>query len=245
MDSGRNPISENQTSVEQICDYAVSQGLSVIINLGVKDHTQANNNWFWQQQSLESIKQLWTERWGSKFLGIYYNDEPGGIQLDANWTQFFVNYAQSLNQIDHPATDALYQIYLKMLAAMNNGSMPQNYDLEANFFVQDVIKGDPGLQTLNSAGITTYTSDYGLYWYDYLGGYNVLFAELGWNCSVAEQIALVKGAARLQDKEWGAIITWTYDSVPYLDSGDQIYNQMLSSYRSRSKIHRDFQLSLC
>jgi hypothetical protein len=235
LDSGRNPISENQTSVEQICDYAVSQGLSVIINLGVKDHNQANNNWFWQQQSLESIKQLWTERWGSKFLGIYYNDEPGGIQLDANWTQFFVNYAQSLNQIDQPATAALYQIYLKMLAAMNNGSMPQNYDLEANFFVQDVIKGDPGLQALNSAGITTYTSDYGLYWYDYLGGYNVLFGELGWNCSVAEQIALVKGAARLQDKEWGAMITWTYDSVPYLDSGDQIYNQMLSSYQAGAK----------
>ena len=38
-----------------------------------------------------------------------------------------------------------------------------------------------------------------------------MFAELGWNNSVAEQIALVKGAARLQDKEWGAMITWKYD----------------------------------
>ena len=67
-----------------------------------------------------------------------------------------------------------------------------------------------------------------------------MFAELGWNVSVAEQIALVKGAARLQDKEWGAMITWKYRSPPYLDSGDQIYNQMLMSYRGRSKIHCRF-----
>ena len=40
LDSGRNPISENQTSVEEICDYAVSQGLSVIINIGIKDDLQ-------------------------------------------------------------------------------------------------------------------------------------------------------------------------------------------------------------
>jgi hypothetical protein len=52
---------------------------------------------------------------------------------------------------------------------------------------------------------------------------------------VAEQIALVKGAARLQNKDWGAIITWTYNSTPYLDSGDQIYNQMLTSYEAGAK----------
>jgi len=37
LDSGRNPISRNQSSVEEICDYAVSNGLSVIINLGIND----------------------------------------------------------------------------------------------------------------------------------------------------------------------------------------------------------------
>ncbi len=35
--TGRNPISANQTSVEGICDYAVSNGLSVIVNLGWRD----------------------------------------------------------------------------------------------------------------------------------------------------------------------------------------------------------------
>ena len=88
-----------------------------------------------------------------------------------------------------------------MLDAMYNGSKPQDYDLETNFFIQNVLKEDPGLAALKTVGITTFTSDYGLYWFDYLGGYDVLFAETGWNCSLAQQIALVKGAARLQDKQ--------------------------------------------
>jgi hypothetical protein len=88
---------------------------------------------------------------------------------------------------------------------------------------------------LTYSDITSFTSDYGLYWWDYLGGYNVMFTELGWNASVTEQIALVKGAARLQNKEWGAMITWKYDSAPYLDSGKQIYDQMLMSYQAGAK----------
>jgi hypothetical protein len=79
LDSGRNAISRNQSSVEEICDYAVSKGLSVIINLGINDVLEANQTtWFWQQP-LNSTKQRWTDMWGDKFLGIYYNDEPGGI----------------------------------------------------------------------------------------------------------------------------------------------------------------------
>ena len=74
---------------------------------------------------------------------------------------------------------------------------PDDYDLEADFFMQEVIMGDPGIENLTAANITSFTSDYGLYWWDYMGGYNVMFTELGWNVSVAEQIDLVKGAARL------------------------------------------------
>jgi hypothetical protein len=238
LDSGRNPISKNQSSVEEICDYAVSQGLSIIVNLGIKDVTTPSSwNWFWQQQSLDSIKQNFTQRWGNKFLGIYYNDEPGGLQLDADWWKFYSTYGQNLSQVypPHPAITALIQEYMDLWTAMSNGTFPINYDLESNFFVDNVLKGDPGLQNLTAAGIPAFTSDYGLYWWDYLGGYNTIFAELGWNVSVTEQIALVKGAARMQDKDWGTMITWKYDMPPYLDSGDQIYNQMLTSYEAGAK----------
>ncbi len=238
LDVGRNPISENQTSVEEICDYAAANGLSVIINMGIKDaYAPSTWNWFWQQQSLDAIKQRWTERWGNKFLGVYYNDEPGGIQLDAAWTQFYQMVGENFSQADFPAAKALYDIYLKLLNYMTNGTKPSpdDYNLEADFFIKNVLKEDPGIQNLTAVGIPTFTSDYGLYWWDYLGGYSTMFAELGWNNSVPEQIALVKGAARLQDKEWGAMITWKYDVPPYLDSGDQIYNQMLTSYEAGAK----------
>jgi hypothetical protein len=235
LDAGRNPITQNETSVEEICDYAVANGLSVIINMGIDDRIDPSRYWFWNQ-SLD-VTERWKVMWGDKFLGVYYNDEPGGIQLDGNWSAWFRTYGEYFLQrynSSKVATD-LYQIYLKMLASMDKGTSPQNYNLEANFFVQDVLGTDSGLNALKAARVTTYTSDYGLYWFDYLGGYNVMFTELGWNCSIAEQIALVKGAARMQNKQWGAMITWTYNSAPYLDSGDQMYNQMLTSYEAGAK----------
>ena len=242
LDSGRNPISRNQSSVEEICDYAVSNGLSVIINLGINDVLEINETtWFWQQP-LNTTKQRWTEMWGDKFLGIYYNDEPAGIQLDGNWSAWYRKYAWLLNQTDpdtsspfYPLLVDLQKIEMKMWDTMNNTSTDLSYNLEEKFFVNDALRADPGLIALNAEGIKAFTSDYALYWFDYLGGYDVLFTQLGSNCSVAEQIALVKGAARLQDKEWGAMITWKYDSAPYLDSGDQIYNQMLTAYEAGAK----------
>lgn len=232
MDSGRNPISRNQSSVEEICDYAVSKGLNIIINLGVKDYTNSSDwGWFWSQPSLNETELRWTQRWGDKFLGIYYNDELGGIQVDANWTEFY--QSQTLPYIiPDLASENLHNIYLKMEAYKSNNSSPDNYNLEADFFVQNVIKDDLGLADLNNAKIPAFTSDYCLYWWDYLGGYSTMFAELGWNSSVSQQIALVKGAAHLQNKEWGTIITWKYNQAPYLDSADQIYNQMLTSYEA-------------
>ena len=236
--SGRNPISADQAKVEEICNYAVANGLSVIINLGIKDQGDPSEwGWFWNQTSLDPIKQRWTEMWGDKFLGIYYNDEPGGVQLDASWRQFYQRVGDNLSTYDFPAAQPLEEIRLKLLNYIENGTKPtpDDYELEADFFIQYVIMNDPGIGDLTISNITSFTSDYGLYWWDYMGGYNVMLAELGWNNSVAEQIALVKGAARLQDKEWGTMITWKYYDPPYLDSGDNIYNQMLASYQAGAK----------
>jgi hypothetical protein len=236
LDSGRNPISADQSKVEEVCDYAVGKGLYVIINLGIKNEYDSSD-WFWSQPSLDGIKQQWTHRWGDKFLGIYYNDEPGGIQLDGSWRQFYEHAMKHLSNSSFPALQSLNEIAQKLTAYVENGTKPSpdDYELEAEFFMDYVITHDPGIENLTASGIRSFTSDYGLYWWDYKGGYDVMLAELGWNVSVAEQIALVKGAARLQDKEWGTMITWKYRSPPYLDSGDEIYNQMLMSYQAGAK----------
>ena len=39
----------------------------------------------------------------------------------------------------------------------------------------------------------------------------------------------------MQNKPWGAIITWKYEKPPYLDSGENIYQQMLTSYEAGAK----------
>ena len=231
LDSGGNPISHNRTQIEEICDYAVSQGLKIIINVG----TIYVDNWFWQSIPLDNITQRWQQRWGDKFLGIYYNDEPGGIQLDGNWTNWFRLYGDKLGQVGEPSTDKLNEIYQKIQALKVNGTEPDNYDAEAQFFIQNILKEDPGLALLQNTSVNLFTADYCLHWFDYIGGYDTLFAELGWNNSVAQQISLVKGAARLQSKDWGTIITWKYTQAPYLDSGEEIYNQMLISYQAGAK----------
>ena len=132
---------------------------------------------------------------------MYYNDEVGGIQLDGAWRDFYEDFSEELHMVGHPAIKALEIIGEKMKNYKDIEAFPENYDLEANFFVNLVLSdGDPGLAKLNRTGITTFTSDYGLYWWDYLGGYDVVLAEMGWNASITQQIAQIKGAARLQEK---------------------------------------------
>ncbi|MGD6934257.1 MAG: hypothetical protein ACQCN5_08630 [Candidatus Bathyarchaeia archaeon] len=76
------------------------------------------------------------------------------------------------------------------------------------------------------------TADYALYWFDYKGGYDTVLAELGWNNTVAQEIGLVRGAANLQGKDWGTIITWKYTHAPYLTDGDEMFEQMKTSYEA-------------
>src|SRR5665647_1021162 len=231
LDSGINPISKNQSAVEEICDYAVNASLSIILNLG----TYNRNDWAWRIQFLNSSQ----EKYGDKFLGAYYDDEPGGIPLDWNWTKQFTENSTlfgGANPLD------LTHIHYELQMAELTGKQPQNYTLEAQWFNQ-LLERNRGHNDLKRSNITTFTSDYALFWFDYLGGYKTLFAQLGWNQSDNLQIAyrnvnqqtalaLLRGAATMQNKDWGTIITWKYSQPPYLDTADNVYNQMTTSFNA-------------
>jgi hypothetical protein len=79
------------------------------------------------------------------------------------------------------------------------------------------------------------TSDYALYEFDYKAGYDLVLAEFAWNHSRPLNIALCRGAAAMHSKEWGVMITYTYDTPPYLASGPEVYNDMVTAYKNGAK----------
>jgi hypothetical protein len=79
------------------------------------------------------------------------------------------------------------------------------------------------------------TAEYGLYWFDYKGGYDTTLAEFGWNFSRPLHVALCRGAARAQNKDWGVIVTWTYYDTPYIESGNELYKDLVLAYNAGAK----------
>lgn len=161
---------------------------------------------------IHSGLQPWLEtakdRWGNKFLGVYLYDEPGGKQLDTGQWRSGPTAAKLFENVsDH--SDA------------------------ATRFTTAIPSTD--MQVVKNNNLPVFTSDYALYWFDYMAGYDAIFAHFGWNHSRAQHIALCRGAANVQDKDWGAIITWTYNNPPYIDSEAQILQDMITAYRAGAR----------
>jgi hypothetical protein len=156
----------------------------------------------WLHNWLDTAK----ERWGGQFLGIYLYDEPGGHQIDTGqWHNG--TYAKNAMENATDFTDA------------------------ANRYVTS-IQSSLSMVNAKNTSLPLFTSDYALYWFDYLAGYDTVFVELGWNVNRTEQIALCRGAANVQGKDWGAIITWSYYEPPYLANGSSILQDMMTAYRA-------------
>jgi hypothetical protein len=80
-----------------------------------------------------------------------------------------------------------------------------------------------------------YTSDYALYWYNYLSGYDVVFTEYVGNQSRQIATGLCRGAAKSLNKEWGVIITWSGSPDSFVKSPAQLYNDMVLAYQNGAK----------
>jgi hypothetical protein len=78
-----------------------------------------------------------------------------------------------------------------------------------------------------------FTSDYGLYWYDYLCGYGTVFTEFVGNQSRQIAVALDRGAAHTLGKDWGVIITYQGNSS--IENATQLYTDMTFAWQSGAK----------
>lgn len=86
-----------------------------------------------------------------------------------------------------------------------------------------------------SPNFDLFMSDYALYWFDYKAGFDTIFAEFVWNYSRQLNVALNRGAATVQNKDWGVMITWKYNRPPYIESGAELYDDMVYAYESGAK----------
>ena len=312
------PLMQNLNATEQICDYAVNSGLNVIFYYTLNG----------VGSTLDDLLNIAQARWGSHFLGLYYEDESGGKMLDSlvnlydtqtgdiiykytngsvsifrsnyndsyplttqitfsptgiitNFTTAIINVPSKITvwnsnvTVDVPVIQQSFTTtyYLngtvtyastsgaetnRELTYLPNGTVQnekgeavtgkgnisqfepyrelwdsrpfQNYTDTANLFVstERYALGLIG----NQSALKLFTSDYALDWFDYRGGYDVVLAQLGWNQSTTQNIALVRGAADMQNKGWGAMITWASLSAPYLQSSSQMYSEMRQAYES-------------
>ena len=187
-------VTINKTALNEICEYAVNAEMHFMVFFDFISHS----TYPWHLTWLDTA----TERWGSKFLGIYLYDEPGGRLIDeGQWRgeKIFENVSDY--------SDAANQVVTK-------------------------ISSGRSMQDLKNRSISAFTSDYALYWFDYPAGYDAIFVEFGWNHSRIKHVALGRGAANVQDKQWGAIITWTYKRPPYLENGTKMLQDMITAYQA-------------
>ena len=124
------------------------------------------------------------------------------------------------------------QIDLSMLLPVMEAD---NYTDAANRFVERLKQSFVFMNYSSFEDRPLFTSDYVLYWFDYLTGYDVVLTQFGWNYSRQLNVALVRGAATILNKQWGAIITWTYDSPPYIESGPELYEDLVVAYENGAK----------
>ncbi len=153
----------------------------------------------------------WTEtakiRWGENFLGLHYIDEPGGRQLDLAPEWVVVENATSYEDASR-----------KFNFRVGNQSVEWFRNSYSNW-----------------TDISLFTSDYALYWFDYKAGFDVILSQFGWNYSRQLNIALCRGAATVQNREWGAIVTWEYTTPPYIESGEKLYQDLILAYNNGAK----------
>lgn len=199
-------ITTDINNLNEVCDYVYESGLYFLVFF-VLPHKLQEDDWIFQYNFYPHI---WIskaqEKYGDKFLGSYAYDEPGGNQLDQGSSRMIT--AEDVKDYSEIAEQYIYYL-----------------SLHVEYFTHIRLCQD----------YTVLTADYALYWFDYKAGYDTILTEFGWNHSRQLHVALCRGAAKAQNRDWGVIETWTYSNDPYLVSGDELYDDLILAYHNGAK----------
>ena len=139
---GSTGISYNETKLIETCQYIYEQDMYFIIY-------SSNPR---RPYLLSDIQKKYEDH----FLGVYFDDEQGGRQLDLfeyRWVYEADDYSDVAKQ------------FVQGL----------KYWLNRNIYFNETYS------TPRPSNFHLFTSDYTLYWFDYKAGYDTVFTEFGWN----------------------------------------------------------------
>jgi hypothetical protein len=199
---GSVTLTFNRTALDESCNYLNSSGLNFIVLITSFLMYNSRDGYPPGNTVFDWMGNA-TQQYGNRLLGIYRFDEPGGDQLDDTQYQLINNTSLSYAKIA--------QFYVGNLSAI------------VHYYATIAA-------TTSTPVLKIFTSDYGLYWFDYQAGYSTVFAEFVGNQSRQGIIALDRGAAQSFNRPWGIIITWKYDQAPYLESSDELYSDLTEAY---------------
>jgi hypothetical protein len=203
---GTYALSTNLTKLNETLQYAYDKGMYFMSYPPNLSYSNSTNSKRMMNASLSWLNYTKTN-WNNHLLGFMYpyEDEPGGHQIDKA---------------------GVYRAVPNMNAT--------NYTDAENQYLNSMWFWDLN-RTKNVVGYPLFSSDYALYWFDYKGGYDGLFAEFVWNYSRQINVALCRGAATVQNKQWGVIIAYQSTTPPYVESGETLYNDLVYAYDNGAK----------
>jgi hypothetical protein len=138
------------------------------------------------------------------FQGLYAYDEPGGHQIDHDY--WFMCAQEASNHFDASIT-----------------------------YVANLTKYLDGIKVgWETELFPLFVSDYALYEYDYRAGYDVVLTEFAWNQSRQLNVALCRGAAVMNGKDWGVMITGGKNDSTF-QTGQEVFDDMVLAYQNGAK----------
>jgi hypothetical protein len=206
-------ITLNKNNLDEVCDYVYASGLYFVV-------------FFITPVEIENFLTLEGEKTSEQVFR--YNYHPHLWIADAKekyGNKFLGAYTQ-----DEPGGNQIDSATFQLVEAAKNQT-------EAAEMFIDLLHGhiEYYLATEKNNDITVLTSDYGLYWYDYKAGYDAVLVEFAWNHSRPLNVALCRGAANVQNRDWGIMVTWTYFQPPYIVSGPELYEDLTTAYHNGAK----------
>jgi|WetSurMetagenome_2_1015567.scaffolds.fasta_scaffold03762_7 hypothetical protein len=182
-----------------------------------------------------------TTPWGSNNATRWFD------YANANWTDHLLGFLAPSE--DEPAGKMLDNASNRIVRITDEPVTPSNYsriyhveniDEAAKAFVSNytsMVNTERNSRTLANQSYPLFTCDYGLYWFDYQAGQDGVFAEFAYNYDRNLNMALNRGAAQVQNKQWGVIIVYNNSAQlpPYLESGSDLYIDMVAAYDAGAK----------